>query len=253
MADKRFIAVCDILGFRDLVMNRGLEDLMAKELSLFRRLLAFSVMHGDVPDIPPELPVLRNQDKVGLVCFSDTILLYALDDDDLSCRNVLERVGWLLFTTMISTYPTRIRAGIAYGEFYADPTNELYVGPALVEAYELEQAQVWAGAALTERAAARLPDRISTGQRWQWWVCKYPAPLKSCARVSCSNLVVDWTQGNHKNFILEWSRSHPEPTPLERDADPGRYEKWVNTRRFHKEVCVTCFPGNRSRDPLKVM
>lgn len=251
MADKHFIAVCDILGFRSLVMTRGLEDLMASELSWFRRLLAFSVVHGDVPDLPPELSVLRNQGKVGFAWFSDTILVYALDDDDLSCRKVLETVGWLLFTTMTSS--TRIRAGIAYGEFYADPTNELYVGPALVEAYELEQAQAWAGAVLTECAAARLPDRTSSGQRLQWWVCEYPAPLKSCARVSCSNLVVDWTQGIHKSFALEWSQSHPEPTQQERDADSGRYEKWVNTRRFHEEVCVSCFPGNWSRDPLKVM
>jgi hypothetical protein len=232
-------------------MARGVEELLSGELSHFRSVLSFSIGHETIVDLPPALSSIRNQSRVGFAWFSDTVLLYSLDDDDLSCRNVLETVGWLLFTTMSSQ--TRIRAGIAYGAFYADAANELYIGPALVEAYELEQAQTWAGAALTNSAASRVPDRNSTGQRFQWWVCQYPVPLKEAASVSCSNLVVDWTQGEHERTDFQWSPSHSEPTMQERDANKGRYEKWFNTRRFHREICIRCFPDNRTRDELKVI
>jgi len=248
---KRLVAVCDILGFRDLVLSQNLEDLLHGDLALFCRLVSFSVKHGEVPELPPKLQAIREQDRVGFAWFSDTLVIYAKDDDDLSCRNVLETVGWLLFTTMWSS--TRIRAGVAYGKFYADAANEIFVGPALVEAYEMEQAQMWAGAALTESAAARLPVRTTTGERFQWWVCKYPVPLKVDAQVKCSNLAVDWTQGSHCAFELLWSPSHAEPTEEERTSNPGRYVKWMNTRQFHEEVCVTCHPSNPERDPLKVM
>ena len=248
---KRLVAVCDILGFRHLVLSQNLEDLLHGPLADFRRIVSFSVKHGGVPELPPPLQAIREQDRVGFAWFSDTVVIYAKDDDDLSCMNVLETVGRLLFATMWGF--TRIRAGVAYGEFYADAANEIFVGPALVEAYEMEQAQAWAGGALTESAAARLPGRTTTGERFQWWVCKYPVPLKVGAQVKCSNLAVDWTQGSHRAFKLLWSPSHAEPTEEERTSNPSRYDKWMNTRQFHEVVCVTCHPSNRERDPLKAM
>lgn len=251
MADKRLVAVCDILGFKELVKNRDLNKLIIDELSLFRRLVGFSLNHGRIPELPPELNAIREQNRVGFAWFSDTLLIYAKDDHDLSCRNLLESVGWLLFNTMWT--PTRLRGGISYGEFYAEQENELYVGPAIVEAYELEQAQQWAGAALADTAASRIPPRNSSGERLQWWVCEYEVPLKNDASVHCSNLAIDWTQGIHKKKVLKWSPSADEPTEREKLANESVYEKWANMRKFHKDVCISCFSTNATRDPLKVI
>ncbi|MDO8283196.1 MAG: hypothetical protein Q7U10_11350 [Thermodesulfovibrionia bacterium] len=251
MIEKRLVAVCDILGFEKLI-EKDLRKLIDGELSLFQRLVGFSVNHGAVPELPPKLKEIRDQGRVGFTWFSDTLLIYAKDDEDLSCRNVLETVGWLLFTTMPTR--TRLRCGVAYGEFFAEPENQLFVGPAIVEAYNLEQAQQWAGAALTDSAAKRLPEREMTGERFQWWVCKYPAPLKKQKKdVHCSELVVDWTQGIHKSFNLRWSHSHEEPTEAEKCEDESIYQKWINTRIFHEEVCIACNSINKIRDPLKVL
>lgn len=248
---KRMVAVCDILGFRSLVLRRDLASLIENELSFFRRLVGFSIEHGEVPEIPPSLVELRQRDRIGLAWFSDTVIIYAKSDEDMACRDVLEAVGWLVFTSMFSS--TRIRAGIAYGQFYADPDNEIHVGSALVEAHELEQAQQWAGAALAKSAAERLPDRTTAGARFQWWVCEYPAPLKPNSEVEFGGLVIDWTQPIHDHFDFRWSKDMDEPTTTEIQRNVSVYEKWKNIRKFHREVCTSCFPENRGRDPLKVL
>jgi len=251
VADKRFVAVCDILGFKNLVKNRDITQLVTGDFALFRRLVGFALNHGGVPELPPQLSAIRGRAQVGFAWFSDTLFIYAKDDEDLSCRDVLESVGWLLFLTMWTS--TRLRGGISYGEFYAEPHNEIYVGSAIVEAYKLEQAQQWAGAALTKSAANRIPARTTTGQRFQWWVCHYAVPLKPDADVCCSDLAIDWTQGDHQKLELKWALSRDEPTEAERLARESDYQKWINTRRFHQEVCISCYSTNRARDPLKAI
>jgi hypothetical protein len=251
VADKRLVAVCDILGFKELIKNRDLHQLIDGDLSLFRRLVGFSLNHGEAPQLPPALNTIREQNRVGFAWFSDTLFLYAKDDGDLSCQHLLESVAWLLFNTMWT--PTRLRGGIGYGDFYAEPENELYVGPAILEAYELEQSQQWAGAALTDNAANRIPSRTTSGERFQWWVCQYSVPVKHDTQVRCSNLAIDWTQGIHKKVALKWSSSCDEPTEAEKLSDKSVCQKWANTRLFHEDICISCFSENKTRDPLKVI
>lgn len=139
MAEKWLVAVCDILGFKNLVKNRDITQLVAGDLFLFRRLVGFVLNHEEVPALSPELSTIRELARVGFAWFSDTLFVYTKDDEDLSRRDVLESVGWFLFLTIKTS--TRLRCGISYCEFYAEPQNDIYVGSSIVEAYELEQAQ----------------------------------------------------------------------------------------------------------------
>ncbi len=245
------VAVCDILGFKRLVMTRPLDQLLERQLSFFRRLLSYSIKHENVPDLPPNLIDLRAQNRVGFAMFSDTILIYSKDDDDISCRNVIETVAWIILTNMSTEL--KIRAGIAYGEFFADPENELYYGPALVEAYELEKAQEWAGGSLTIGAAKRIPPITSTGERFQWYICNYPVPLKPDSGIMPSGIAVDWTQYIHNSMPFVWSEKNREPTEEDKSNHPSEYNKFKNTKKFHEDVCVQCFPENRGKYPLKVI
>ncbi len=251
MSEKRLVAVCDILGFKNLILNQDLEELIEGKLSLFRRLVSFSIMHGQMPDLPQALKDLREQNRIGLAWFSDTIIFYAKKDDDISCRNVLETVNWLLFFTMQSE--TRIRAGIAYNEFFAEPKNEIFLGKAIVEAYELEQAQEWSGATLTLEAAARIPQPNTTGERFQWGICSYEVPMKQASSIKRSNRAIDWTQGTHDKYDFPWSKDETEPNEEKRLLDGNSYDKWENTRKFHRDICIACFLENKRRDPLKAM
>ena len=58
----------------------------------------------------------------------------------------------------VITGPSRIlRGGIAFGEFFADPEANAYVGQALIDAYEVEGAQDWFGCSL-DTSVADLPQ-----------------------------------------------------------------------------------------------
>ena len=128
---------------------------------------------------------------------------------------------------------TRLRVGISYGEFYAEPENEIYVGSAIVEAYRLEQAQQWAGAALTDTAAKSYSYPNNNRGKISVVGLQYAVPLKRAADVCCSNLAIDWTQGDHMKLELKWAPDRDQAPESERAERESDYLKWVNTRRFH--------------------
>ena len=246
MPERRFVALCDILGFKSLVRTTSLDRLLESDLGFLRRIMGHALGQGEFPADPPQLQALRAQGRTGFAWFSDTVLIYGKDNHEDSRRAVLETVGWLLFESVRTR--TRMRAGVAYGDFHADPENELFVGPAIVDAYELEQAQEWMGGALTPSAAEQVPPRTTSGARYQWWVCEYSVPLKAHSSVNPSALAINWTQGIHNpGFQLHWSRERAEPSEAERARDISLVLKWQHTREFHRAVCEGCFPENRRR------
>ena len=58
MTEKRLVAVCDILGFKNLIKTRDLKELISGDLAVFRKLVGFSINHGTVPNLPPLFDVL---------------------------------------------------------------------------------------------------------------------------------------------------------------------------------------------------
>lgn len=73
MAEKRLVAVCDILGFKNLVKNRDITQLVAGDLFLFRRLVGFALNREEVPALSPELSNIRERARVSFAWFSDTL------------------------------------------------------------------------------------------------------------------------------------------------------------------------------------
>ena len=54
MTENLLVAVCDILGFGKMVSRPGqdLQQLIDGDLSLFRRIVGFSVAQGEMPQLP---------------------------------------------------------------------------------------------------------------------------------------------------------------------------------------------------------
>ena len=163
------IAVCDILGFSNLVENNPLEVVVDKSLGWFRKSLHHSVHKGTFPKATPTLKQLQSDTNVGLAWFSDTILLYTKRDTDEAVRTLLSVVGWLIFETILEGN-TKVRCGVSYGPAFVDPDNSLYVGRPIVDAYRLEQRQEWAGGPLTPEAVDRIPPAYRDGHSLEWWL-----------------------------------------------------------------------------------
>jgi len=128
-----------------------------------------------------------------------------------------------LFDTIIRKMP--IRAGVSYGEMEADREKGIYVGKALVNAYEFEQEQEWIGGALTPDAQQVVVGRTPAA-RYDWWLVPFDVPLKGDIRRPC--LAINWTQGVH----ALWRGWQPVPK--------DHAKKYKNAVDFHDEVCLQC-------------
>ena len=112
-----------------------------------------------------------------------------------------------------------IRGGISFGEAYIDEEESVFVGKPIVEAYQLEKRQQWAGVALTEKAVERIPERVRLGVFGDWWVVPYDVPLKEDNTLQ--PLAVNWTWGGHSWWRVSWSESKKLPDESDWGCLPG--------------------------------
>jgi hypothetical protein len=254
MKKKYLIAVCDILGFSNLVKQNEIDSIIDNPITFLRRSLWHSLMKTDIPEELPTLDELQSKSRIGVALFSDTILLYTLEDTDDDCKYLLETCGWLLFENMFY-HTTRLRIGVSYGEAYIDKKNSIYVGKPIIEAHELEKCQEWSGGALTFQAEERIPINVKTdylykenvinGGIYFWYLYYYDVPLKNDRTERL--LSIDWTRGYHHFNKFHWSLNNAEPTQEEMETKKDIITKWQNTKTYHEEVCRKCFRNNKSK------
>jgi hypothetical protein len=238
MKGQYMVAVCDILGFSDLIENNPLEVVVERSLGWFRKALHHSLHKSGFPSEIPTKAAMEMHEHLGVAWFSDTVLLYSLRDDDEAVRQLIATVGWLIFENIVAGR-TRIRAGVSYGEAFIDHQNSIFVGKAILEAYRLEQRQQWSGAALTEAATNRIPEGLRSGKFADWWVIPYDVPVKG--DLTIPSLAVDWTWGFHgPRWRMAWSPTSEMPADADWLNKPDVCRKFVNTKQFHDAVCRHC-------------
>jgi hypothetical protein len=231
MAETKLVALGDILGFGSLVLNGRVDDLMDGYMEFFGRSLRHAIERRGWPAESTSIEDLKAEARVGLEWFSDSVLLYALDDTDDACTNVAETAAWLTFQTVIT--PVRLRFGVDYGEVVINKHKGIMVGAPLVIADRLQKAQKWAGGAFTNRAIRRLSNT-----RAMEFIIDYEVPVKTPEYATRAAL--NWTYGIHMGLHFRWSRTSDEPPADFVEKNPDIAEKWRNTRAFHANVCRYC-------------
>lgn len=251
------VAVCDILGFKRLLYSIPLEEIVEDDFSYLRKALYSSLHRKKTPEHTPTLEEFHAQDRVGFAWFSDTVLLYSLEDNEERHCDVIETAAWLIIHTIVEA-TVRFRIGISYGEVFIDTENQIYLGKAIAEAHELQKRQQWSGGALTKQAAAKIPQYIKDSDfPYPWQLARYSVPLKQTKRNGVTvvdkddkpiddllvigrvpMLAIDWTRFLHTEFNMPWSKKRPEPLPNE--APPDVIMKWRQTVEFHDKVCKFC-------------
>ena len=241
MQKKYTVALCDILGFSDLVESRPLDRVVEDDILWFSKAL-YHAVNKEWPENVPSFDEINQNSSVGLAWFSDTILLFTREDEEDSLQELLQILASLIFMTVIEG-TTRLRAGIAYGEAFIDPENVMYVGKPIIYAYQLEQQQQWSGAALTKSASERVPEDVRNGGFADWPIRLYDVPLKDNKTISTlATLAINWTIHihDHDDLLLDWSKEWEKPRPEDWDSKPSICEKWQNTKQFHLDVCDQC-------------
>lgn len=235
MENYYLIAVCDILGFKSLFDNKLFSlNWLYNSMGQISMSIGHSVYKDFVP-FPKTLKDLRRICPVGVTWFSDTVLLFTKEDTDEQVNELINCVGYLISDNM-RFKETRLRAGVSYGEAIMDDNNEIYLGKTLIEAYELEKKQKWAGGAISKAAEQRIFS-IQDGVI-QNWLINYDIPIEEN---KFENMyAINWTQNpSHPKFI-KWKGGKDHPTSEEEISEKDIVLKWRNTNKFHKDVCATC-------------
>lgn len=138
---KRWVAYLDLLGFRKLVCTEHWGKVFsdyAQAIEHFRRKSGV-----DEPTIEK-------------VWFSDSFILFSPDDTALSFCAIESAARWFVDSLVSRGIP--IRGAISCAELYADKTNFLFFGKALLEAHDYGENQNWIGLVLTPSSVKQMTD-----------------------------------------------------------------------------------------------
>lgn len=194
-AENRYVAFCDVLGFKNVVISEELSIVANRYSNLI--LEAYNI--ASMVTIP-KLDYFKDY-KLNFAIFSDTIFAwsesFSNEYDDISKydHTFLNLISLLFSVGLKHNLPFRI--GIAYGECIIQPENNLYLGMPLINAYQTEGVQEWIGigchpSCLESPINSQLCFTTSDGIE-QGLLIPYKVPIKD----QC-NLVL--------NYTLDWPR-----------------------------------------------
>jgi len=150
-----WVAYFDLLGFENRVK---VQNAIWPILDEYRRALA---------------EIRSNPGEIRRKWFSDTFLFYTPDDSERSFAGI-ERACQFFFYRMIKSRMP-VRGCLTIGDFYEDTSDDVLVGPALIEAYKLAEGQDWLGFVLSPDAVRRRDQYGSPKDCYR----EYDVPVKS--------------------------------------------------------------------------
>jgi hypothetical protein len=154
---KRWVSYFDRLGFGNYSTEHDLINIFCETCSW----LAIAMQEG------------QDFAKVELVWFSDTIIFYSTDDSRMSFQAVNGASTSFFDELLDAKIP--VRGALAFGDFYADKANNLFLGKALVDACKYGEKFDWLGFVLHPSALKRM-DEVSqpvSDLTYKRWDAKY--------------------------------------------------------------------------------
>jgi hypothetical protein len=175
---NRTVAFIDILGFKELVKTTPLEDLAVR----FQKTLTESLPKLTRPVMQPLTGprLILDGESKGSWClqysFSDTIILISHDETELACLKLLLYAFRVLqYLTVAKLYA---RGGVSFGEMFVGLDRQIFLGKALIEAFELERSQDWIGCAILESVERSFPKIFENPPIMESVFPFYEVPMK---------------------------------------------------------------------------
>jgi hypothetical protein len=117
-------------------------------------------------------------DKVSVHWFSDTFFLYTFDGSRESL-NGIETLAPHFLVDVISANLAALRGALSFGAFYANKENGIFLGPALIDAYQYAEKQHWIGFVITPKACSELQKiNFYPPDRGKYRECDVPVKAK---------------------------------------------------------------------------
>jgi hypothetical protein len=242
--ENRTVAFIDILGFRNLVKDYPLQELVKKYVSMVQVTDAMNrplQLNGSVPSLFPDHG--QNEPWCQRYIFSDSIILISNGNDDRSCFKLLVYTWRLLQMLLAMKFPAR--GGIYCDELYENRQMNLILGRALTGAYTLERQQQWIGMAVDNTVVASHPVLFSSFEAIDvlgHLLFLYPVPFKDGTRNTLHTL--NW---RFNLLVQKGTRSL-----FSQSAEPSIREKVQNTLEYARAIIASGKVYIRNQETLPV-
>ena len=227
----RYVAICDVLGFKNKLNSMPLNALAERYLRLIT-CIRFTVDSSNTlfPDSN------EKETLVDYAIFSDSCLIWSAP---LSTEHEVINLGTVscFFDTcnqmilMGLRFDMPFRIGISYGEVCIDPNKNLYLGKPIADAFLLEESQKWIGGACHPDC-----EKSSSFRRVEEWrdVVNYSVPTSNGRQ---NMLALNWTRG-----ICDCPEEIQEAAKF--TANPS-YQKYSEALEFFSIISKNNLPMTR--------
>jgi len=146
----RWFAYLDLLGFTNLVQSRSIEDVLPVYSEALQRMRTACKL---------------GRKEAGLInsWFSDTFIIYSRSDSLEDFVHVESAARIFFQLLLIKNIP--VRGCISHGKLYSQARQNVFVGPALIEAHIYGEALDWVGFCLAPSVETKLKDDLPLEQR----------------------------------------------------------------------------------------
>lgn len=224
----RFLVYFDLLGFSELVKGNYLKDVVESFLDVMtaqNEIIKDSrkvVIQGDILE-----PVQ------GYFWFSDTLILYSRDSSTKNLLNLIPTASYIIASLLNKGFPSRCI--ITSGQFYVGKHNsnqDIFLGKALINAYELEKNVNWCGGVIDSSIVEC--EEIKEMKRNNE-IVSYNPPLKKSGIVEYKCL--NWPKYYKANFHGTAQTIRDKMVEkIKTDIEPCVKEKIRNTEEFFTSI-----------------
>src|SRR6266853_164897 len=189
--DDRFVGHFDMLGMSALTKRDP--DLAWTKLSQLSQ-ARDKRMHLGIERLDTKESIT---DQIRSFIFSDTLIAFSKGNT----HN--DALALLLLTTEVFTLALHhcipLRGGIAHGRFSFNLDQNLFSGPALVDAYDVGEASQWLGVVIDDKTADILKNTPIRSQTGKDAVVLWDVPVKEGTPVTRN--VVNWAETHRHNYV----------------------------------------------------
>lgn len=165
---NRWFAYLDLLGFTRHVQNSSIEDVLLMYSEALERM---------------KTACTPGKKQVGIInsWFSDTFIIYTRTDS-LEDFMHLESASRIFFELLIlKNIP--VRGCISYGKLYSQSKQNIFIGPALIEAHKYGEALDWIGFCLAPSVEDKLKSSFPLEKRLNYRKVSDPSVLRNLNEV----------------------------------------------------------------------
>jgi hypothetical protein len=228
---NRFVAMCDILGYKNLIQKNNLEvnveifNTLVDETEKSRKNFKMSVTSSPRGFIIDDFEYYKTEYSI----FSDTLFFWS-NPEETDNYNEIESFFKAIVGIIKSSIKMKIplRAGIAYGECYIVQEKNIFIGKPIVDAYLTESSQDWIGG--TCHKSCKNSSMFNIIKENNSLLIEYNVPLKNDASTVPLNLAINWPAFNLE-VINKWLIEERDRCEI-----PSIWVKYNNSIAFYDYV-----------------